>query len=400
MAKLLLACDDFLYSHKGRFYAASKEKYDFYHRYLRIFEHLRLVCRCEEEKNLKPSRVLLRDDSNIEIVPVPMFHGPKQYLTVFFAVGKALKNVTNGCDAAILRIPSTVAQRVGKQVMRYGMPYACEVVYDAEDGWRGYKGLSRIAWKQIDRQMRHICSSADGVSCVTEHYLQKHYFSKKTEAFTEHYSSLALDRSFYGKPREYPDKKSFVIVHVANQIGEQSAKGHRQTIDALKLLKERGIDVKIRFAGKDHFGGIEKFQSYAKEQSVDENVEFVGFLNRQELDEFLSNADLFVMPTMAEGLPRVIIEAMSKGLPCITTPVSGNPELVDGHFLVDYYDAFSLADRVAELVHDRALYERTSKENFEKSWKYEASVLEKRRDSFYGKLLKRIAEKNVTNSVV
>ena len=92
------------------------------------------------------------------------------------------------------------------------------------------------------------------------------------------------------------------------------------------------------------------------------------------------------MPTWAEGLPRVIIEAMAKGLPCITTPVSGNPELVSEHFLVKYSDVEVLADRIEELVKNKSVYEAESKGNFKKSLLYEASVLEKRRDSFYQKL--------------
>ena len=77
---------------------------------------------------------------------------------------------------------------------------------------------------------------------------------------------------------------------------------------------------------------------------------------------------------------------MSKGLPCITTPVSGNPELVSSYFLVDYYDTQTLAGRIEELTTSSQLYEQTSKENYLRSLQYEASVLEKRRDGFYGKL--------------
>lgn len=386
MKKLLLACDDFLYSNNGRFYAASQEKYDFYQRYLRVFDKLRLVCRCQEESELKNSRVPLDADVRIEVTPVPMFHGPKEYAKLYFSVGRALNRVTEGCDAAILRIPSTVAIRVGKNVLRSKMPYACEVVYDAEDGWRGYTGISRLAWKRIDKQMRHLCSSANGVSCVTEKYLQQHYFSDKQGAFKEHYSSLALDKSFYSGAKSFPVGRELVIAHISNQVGEQSAKGHRQTIEAIKILKDRGVNVIVKFAGNDHFGGIAKFRKYAEDMGVANRVEFLGFLNREGINSLLSEADLYVMPTMAEGLPRVIIEAIAKGLPCITTPVSGNPELVDEHFLVDYYDTITLADKIEELTKDASLYEATSKANFERSWKYEASVLEKRRDDFYGKL--------------
>lgn len=386
MAKLLIACDEYIYKYKGEYYAGSQEKFEFFKRYLRVFESIRLICRIEEEEILKESRVSLGDDSRIEVVPVPMFHGPVQYAKSYFAVGKAVNRVVDGCDGAILRIPSTVAIRVSKQVLKSGIPYACEVVYDAEDGWRGHTGLSHYAWKRIDKQMRRLCANADGVSCVTEHYLQRHYFSNKNNAFTEHYSSLDLKKSFYGSPQKHPQRNPFIIAHISNQVGEQSAKGHKQTIQAVKILKDRGINVIVKFAGNDYFGGVELYSKYAHQLGVDKNVEFVGYLNREGVETFLSEADMFVMPTKAEGLPRVIIEAMAKGLPCVTTPVSGNPELVQEYFLVDYDDIEKLADRIEELIKGIELYERTSRENFEKSLEYESSILEKRRDVFYTKL--------------
>ena len=133
-------------------------------------------------------------------------------------------------------------------------------------------------------------------------------------------------------------------------------------------------------------GGIEKLMNYARNLGIDEQVEFLGFIDRQRLSEMLDTSAIYVMPTKAEGLPRVIIEAMSKGLPCITTPVSGNPELLSPHFLVEYSDVCTLADRIKELYNNKELYESTSKENYDNSLKYEASILQKRRDTFYTKL--------------
>ncbi len=390
MVKLLLSCDEFVYEHNGAYYAANQEKFELFERYLRVFDKIRLVCRCETETRLKESRIPLAKNPGIEFFPVPMFHGIKDYARVYFKVGSSLKNVVKGCDAALLRVPSTLALRVGERVMKGKIPYACEVVYDAEDGWRGYRGLSRIAWKRIDKQMRHLCSEADGISCVTEHYLQQHYYSLKQNSFVNHYSSLALSKDFYGKPKTHSKDHGFLIAHIANQVGEQSAKGHKQTIEAVKLLKDRGVDVKVKFAGNNREGGIEQYKQYAKNLGVEDYVLFTGFLDRKGINDLLSEADIYVMPTKAEGLPRVIIEAMAKGLPCITTPVSGNPELVSEHFLVDYYDIETLADRIEELASDAEVYERTSKDNYERSWKYEATVLEKRRDAFYSELRNRI----------
>ena len=150
------------------------------------------------------------------------------------------------------------------------------------------------------------------------------------------------------------------------------------------------MDVSVNFAGPDYHDGISKLTNLAQTLGVGDRIHFIGGVNRTQLSEYLEKSDIYVMPTWAEGLPRVIIEAMAKGLPCITTPVSGNPELVEEHFLVPYYDTDTLADRIEELTKDVSLYEKTSRVNFERSKKYEASLLEARRDDFYHNLMDKI----------
>lgn len=386
MAKLLMSCDDYVYCFKGKFYARNQDKYDFYQRYLRIFDELRLTTRCVYEDTLGKSRVLL-DDPRIEYVPLPFFSGPMQYAKVYFKIGKALAHITDDCDAAILRLPSTVAQRVADKVIKAGIPYGTELVFDAKDALESAtNSIERILWHRIHKQMVNTCNKANGVACVTAHYLQTHYTSKQPDAFFANYSSLALPKSFYSSERKHPEGKVFVISHVCTQVQYNGRKGYNEIIEAMKLLKERNVNVRVEFAGPDYHNGIKQLTDLSKRLGVEDRVKFIGGVNRQQLSDYLEKSDLYVMPTWAEGLPRVIIEAMAKGLPCITTPVSGNPELVSKHFLVEYSDIKALADRIEELVKNKRLYETASKENFERSLNYEASVLEKRRDAYYTKL--------------
>lgn len=390
MAKLLLSCDDYVFCYNGKYYARTQEKFDFYQRYLRVFDQLRLVTRCVNEDKLGKTRVLL-DDERIEYVPLPFFSGPIQYAKQYFKITEKIKNITEGCDAAILRLPATVAQRVGKKVMQSGIPYAMELVFDAADAYENANNLlERVLWKMIDKQMKQVCEQSDGVSCVTERYMQQHYTSKKENAFFSNYSSITLYDSFFTSPKKYPTKDVFRIAHVCTQVQYNGRKGYNEIIDALKILKARGVKVEVNFAGPDYHNGIAQLTEYAKKHDVGDMVNFVGGVTREQLSSYLENSDLYVMPTWAEGLPRVIIEAMAKGLPCITTPVSGNPELVSEHFLVNYHDVEKLADRIEELIKNKELYEATSRENFERSLKYEASVLEKRRDEFYTQLKSRV----------
>lgn len=386
MAKLLLSCDQSIFSCKGDYFAKNQERYDLLLRYLRVFDTLKLAVRCEKKSEIEKEWVKI-DKNLIDVTDIPNFSGPIQYFKVYKSIGRAINNALDGCDAAIIRIPSTIGQRVAHKVMKSGIPYAVEVVYDAGDGATNSKTfLERLLWKFMDRDMKKIAYGADGVSCVTEKFLQQHYFSKKNNAFVSNYSSLALDKSFFTSAKSYPKDSDIHIIHVASQVDYSTRKGHIQIINMLSLLKGRNIMPKVSFVGVDYHNGISLLKKKCIELGVEQQVTFTGRVNRQRLSEILDSGDLFVFPTAAEGLPRVVIEAMAKGLPCVISDVSGNPELVSHEMLVNYLDVEQLANKVERLIKDRDLYEATSQQNFKKSLAYEASLLQARRDKFYTEL--------------
>lgn len=390
MATLLLSCDQSVKYYKGEYYARNQDSYDFLYRYLRIFEKLKLALRCENAAKYDESWRKL-DDERIEIVNIPNFSGPKQYLKVYYRVGNAIRNITEGCDAAIIRLPSTIGQRVAHKVMASGIPYAVEIVYDANDGASNSKSfVERLLWKRINHDMCKITEHADGVSCVTEKYLQSHYSSRKANVFTANYSSLSLDRSFYTAPRNFPTKKTFSIIHVASQVDCNTRKGHIQLIQILSLLKKCDRRVHLTFVGEDYHNGIRDLSELAKKNNVLDQVEFTGRVNRKQLSDLLESNDIFVFPTAAEGLPRVIIEAMAKGLPCVISDVSGNPELVSKDMLSNYLDIEGFADKIDLLMNNKTIYENISKQNFEKSKSFVSNILQKKRDDFYTNLKKTI----------
>lgn len=385
MSKLLLEIDESVCSFNGEYYTSYEGQNDFFDRYLRVFDAMKIVCRCEIISSLEGKNQPI--NNRIVIVAVPMFRGVAGYFRMQTAIGKHLTNVTEGCDCAILRIPSALSVEVYRQLRRKRIPYATEIVYDAKDGSRGSNSLlDRVAWEYQHYIMKKMSSHAIGVSCVTEFYLQKHYYSKIDNSFVSNYSSLSLPSHFYTGPRIFPVKSVLTISHIANQIIFNGRKGHNEVIDAVAILKDRGYNVVVKFAGKDYDNGVALLKQYADKKDVSDRVVFAGFLSREELEKYLEESDLYVMPTRAEGLPRVIIEAMAKGLPCLTTDVSGNSELVDKEMLFDYDNTMDLANKIERLIKNPVLYENVSKNNFERSLKYEASILEKRRDEFYNKL--------------
>lgn len=389
--KLLLSCDDSVFFDGVNFYAQNQEKYDFYQRYLRVFDELQLVLRCVNEQKVHPQRVILRDN-RIKVIPMTEFHGPVQYALNYFKIEKQINAIVLDCDAAILRLPSTIAMKVYGKLKRKKIPYCVEVVYDAFDDYTTNSFLSyqKYLWWRIHNNMVNICNNADGVSCVTSKYLQRRYFSIKKKHFVNNYSSLSLDKSFYTGPRAFPKKNRLTLVHVANQVDYDGRKGHDQVLKAVAHLKNQNIFVNVIFVGADYNDGYRKIYNFCKKKSISDQVEIIGFLQKSELRNILLQSDLFVLPTQAEGLPRVLIEAMSVGLPCVTTNVSGNHELVNLDCLIKFGDIDALSCKIKEIIKSPQLYQDLSLLNYKKSLEYESSVLEKRRDAFYSNLKQMI----------
>lgn len=127
--KLVLSCDDSVFSFNGEYYAKNNERYEFYCRYLRIFDSVRLVVRNKVVNHLSTSNILL--PKTIEVVGIPDYSGPKEYAKLYFRIGRILRHAVDDCSAAILRLPSTIGQRLGHLILRKRIPYAIEVVCDA-----------------------------------------------------------------------------------------------------------------------------------------------------------------------------------------------------------------------------------------------------------------------------
>jgi len=95
---------------------------------------------------------------------------------------------------------------------------------------------------------------------------------------------------------------------------------------------------------------------------------------------------MFVLPTFAEGLPRVLLEAMAEGLPCLSSPTCGIPEILEKDFLYEFSDSHGFANGIIKLITDKDLMEEQSARNIAIAKKYSSKILNEKRKSFYNKL--------------
>lgn len=104
-------------------------------------------------------------------------------------------------------------------------------------------------------------------------------------------------------------------------------KGHLVALEALAELHTSGIDVRLRLVGPGDFE--RDIAPRARELGIESIVENVGPLDPHGVGIEMRAATVFALPSFAEGLPVVLMEAMSAGLPAVATGISGIPELVE-----------------------------------------------------------------------
>lgn len=140
-----------------------------------------------------------------------------------------------------------------------------------------------------------------------------------------------------------------VIVHVARFYPE---KAHAVIIEAAALLAQRDVDFELRLIGDGPLR--ESIEQQVQALGLRDRIHFLGI--RQNISELLRDADLFILPSLREGLPISLLEAMATGLPCIVSKVGEMPGVIrDGSngLLIEPGASAPLADAIARLCADR-----------------------------------------------
>ena len=137
------------------------------------------------------------------------------------------------------------------------------------------------------------------------------------------------------------------------------AKGQVLLIQACARLREAGMDFRLTLVGAGPDRAL--VEATVAALGLQGRVGLTGALSQQAVRDEFARADIFVLPSLAEGIPVVLMEAMSCGLPCVTTPVNGIPELVESGvtgLLTRPGDVDALAEALARLIKDPALRHR------------------------------------------
>lgn len=159
---------------------------------------------------------------------------------------------------------------------------------------------------------------------------------------------------------KYKLSGKYIILNIGALNARQ--KGQIYALKSLKQLTERGCrDVKLLLAGDVRIR--QEWADFIKENALEDSVAFLGYLPPQELNKFYALADLFILPSLWEGFPNVILEAMAHGCPVIATDVGGVREAISHDYngiVIEPRDAEALTQAILRVKNDPVLTKKFS----------------------------------------
>ncbi|MGO4499660.1 glycosyltransferase family 4 protein [Paenibacillus sp. 2RAB27] len=156
---------------------------------------------------------------------------------------------------------------------------------------------------------------------------------------------------------------------------------------AIKAIGDLDENFEFQVVGR---GDHDQYDELAESLGIENRVTFLGTLKAgDEIFNWLDSIDIYIQPSLSEGLPRATIEAMSRGCPIISSNAGGLTHLIEDEFRINYGDYMALSKKIKHFANDLNLMESQAIVNFRKSREFAPEIRDKKYDDFYGKIVGR-----------
>jgi glycosyltransferase involved in cell wall biosynthesis len=390
MLKKVLFVHDHVFHHDsaGNYYSEGKLPLSAFDRFLEIAETVNVLCRKKAlDKIPSKSKFDLSSSNNVRFYPVK----GRGWMAIFvFQSWWNFKNIytlIKRSNLVVIRAPCFLSLAVIPLTFVLKKPYAVEVVGDAYEAISSSKNrniTTNLLAKIFDWFTRLVIYNADAAVYVTEVQLQNRYPSI---GLTGSASNVSIP--------DFPQKN---IIERLNRMRQRASidcyrigiigsfKNRHKGIDILiesvrKLRQEKSINVSLEIVGSGDMVVLQK--ELKRDQDSSDWIRFMGSLDKKSVFEWLDNLDVYCQPSRTEGLPRALIEAMSRGCPAIATSVGGMPELLQEECLVSVEDSSGLGKCIERMLLDHDFALSQSLRNFNRAKRYYDSELRVRRSAFW-----------------
>lgn len=369
------------YSKNGEVYTGNLSYEIWNERYIKFFGTVKVLNRTgvlEESDDI--SRYVKASGPNIEFLNEIDVFTPVSFIVDYWKIKTIVYKYVDESEYVIIRLDSFLGLIAAKRCREVGKKYLIEVVGCIRDSFWNKSLYGKVVAYPLMKIMQKEIKDAPFVVYVTKRFLQSRY---PTEGCSTNISNVYLPKQDDNIIERKIEKikasnyKHFQIV----TIGSVSVryKGQKAVIKALGRLKKKGY---MNYTY--HLIGIGK-QSYLKrvamKADVNDQIVFHGSMNHDNVIAFLDRCDIYIQPSKQEGLPRALIEGMSRGLLCFGSNIAGIPELLDSKVLFSVGPGNYKEISKMLLKTNRELMLEQGTRNFIEAQNYENDILEHRRES-------------------
>jgi glycosyltransferase involved in cell wall biosynthesis len=353
----------------------------YWQRYLMVFDSVRIFGRLQDVPAVDSSWMRI-DSDRVGFAPMIHYDGMVDYAKKWSRIRKLLDQELRAAQAVILHLPNLLALRAASRLQRQGKPYAVSMVADPWDLFS--PGSVRTRMRPLFRRYYRWrtargCARAAAITYVTAAALQQRY--PAGEGVAAHSASNIELQAVATGPRSLADGRQarrLIFVGALNQL----YKGPDVLLRAFAraIRSEPGLTLTVVGEGQYR----RELEALGHQLGIGGQVVFAGQLRQgSEVAAALDRADLFVLPSRQEGVPRAMIEAMSRGLPCIGTTVGGIPELLDPDAMVPPNEVEQLAQKIVDVVRRPEWLAAQSAQNLSRAGMFLNEHLDVRRRRFY-----------------
>jgi glycosyltransferase involved in cell wall biosynthesis len=385
----------FAHDHKfaycdGLYYSNGSFPSTIWPRYTSVFQNLTVVGRDGGELDTEEKGLTLSSENNVSFRLLPNTSNLKSFVFGNRQVEDVCAELVAEHDALIARLPSRLGSMFVKEAKKQGKPYAVEVVgcpWDALWNYGSLKGKLYAPYAALE--MKSTLRKSRYSIYVTKCFLQSRYPSSKgvsvgcSDVVISNVEYKVLEKrleKIYNKKVDEP----VVFGLIANYSSRY--KGIDIAIKALKRLNLPGWQLRVLGNGDATY-----YANFATELGVVDQVDFVGSLpSGAPVFDWVDSIDIYLHPSFQEGLPRALVEAMSRGAPALASEIAGIPELLNESELIKAGDCSALASKIIRLINDKSLQATLAKQNFEKAKNYYKEELDKRRSAFWRQFLQHV----------
>ena len=357
----------------GRAWTEGTYRNSYWNSYLEVFGQVRVSGRSVSVERPEQGDFEVTG-GNVFFSPLPFYVGPKEFVLAARRIKAATRELVAAPDAYLFRVPSALSVSAVKHLGT--RPFGLEVLGNPAEAIKAVSDKSgALLGRMAAAQLREQCLKSACVSYVTKEVLQKAY-PASGGALSIYCSDVMLSPEAFAAEGKVFEGGPLRICFMGAM--EVAYKGQEILLQACQKLLANGLLKEVVLIGEGRRRA--EFQALASSLGLGEKAVFKGYLSEPELvRKELDESDLFVLPSLTEGMPRAALEAMARGLPCVCSSVGGLVELLDEKQLVPPRDADALAERIAWMAGHPEEVNAEATRNLAKAHEYENGLMHAKR---------------------